>query len=288
MARKPIVAGQFYEGDFGALDKQINDCFESKFGPGALPLGKREKNVLGIIAPHAGYVFSGPCAAWAYKEVAESKFPDLFIMLGLSHSGFGSCISLEDWETPFGLVRTDKEFGKKLMENSRLKQDEDAHLEEHSIEVQLPFLQFVGKDRLDKIRILPIIVSHDMPYEETAKSIAETAKKTCKNVCIIASSDFTHFGLNYGYFPFSKNVKENLYKLDNGAIEEIKKLNAYRFMKYTEETGATVCGRLPVAAAIEACRLLGAKKARLLHYYTSGDIAEDYSSAVGYAAIAIE
>ncbi|MBS3097212.1 AmmeMemoRadiSam system protein B, partial [Candidatus Woesearchaeota archaeon] len=93
MARKPIVAGQFYEGDFGALDKQINDCFESKFGPGALPLGKREKNVLGIIAPHAGYVFSGPCAAWAYKEVAESKFPDLFIMLGLSHSGFGSCIS---------------------------------------------------------------------------------------------------------------------------------------------------------------------------------------------------
>jgi len=288
MVRKPVVAYQFYEGDFGALNKQINSCFESKFGPGALPINKREKQIFGIIAPHAGYQFSGPCAAWAYKEIAEAGFPDLFIMLGLSHSGFPSCISLEDWETPFGIVKTDKEFGKRLMENSNLKADENAHAEEHSIEVQLPFLQFAERAYLNQIRILPIIASPGMPYDEIAASIAKTIKHSNKRVCIIASSDFTHFGLNYGYFPFSKDIKENMHKLDSGAIEEIKKLDAYRFLKYTEETGATICGKMPIAVAIETSKLLGAKKARLLHYYTSGDVINDYSSAVGYASMVIE
>jgi len=116
MVRKPIVANQFYEGSFDALDKQISECFSSKFGPASLPNKKRDKNIFGIISPHAGYTFSGPCQAWAYKELAESTFPDLFILLGLSHSGFPSCVSLEDWETAFGIVKSDKEFIKKLMQ----------------------------------------------------------------------------------------------------------------------------------------------------------------------------
>lgn len=286
MARKPAVAGSFYEDSFDALDKQINDCFKSKFGPGELPISKREKNVVGIISPHAGYQFSGMGAAWAYKEVAESKFPDLFIMLGLSHSGFSNCVSLADWETPFGIVENDKAFSKKLMENGSLKQDEMAHSDEHSIEVQLPFLQFVSKDRLRLLRIVPVIVSSS--YEEVAQAIVKTIKDTGKKAIIIASSDFTHYGLNYGYFPFSDNIKENMYKLDNGAIEHIKTLNAYRLLSYTDKTGATICGRMPIAAALEACKLLGAKKARLLRYYTSGDVIGDYGSAVGYGALSIE
>jgi len=288
MSRKPIVAYQFYEGSFQELDKQINECFKSKFGPGDLPIKKREKNILAIVAPHAGYQFSGPCAAWAYKEIGESKLPDLFIMLGLSHSGYGSSISLKDWETPFGIVKFDKEFGNSLIKNSKLKHDEEAHSQEHSIEVQLPFLQFVNRDYLKKLRILPIIVSPDLGYEEIAKSIAKTIKETNKKASIIASSDFTHYGFNYGYFPFSKNIKENMYKLDKGAIEHILKLDAYRFLDYTDKTGATICGKTPIAVAIETCKLLDAKKAKLLHYYTSGDIINDYGSAVGYGAISIE
>lgn len=286
MARKPIAAGSFYEGSFDALDKQINSCFKSKFGPGDLPVSKREKNILGIISPHAGYQFSGMGAAWAYKEIAESKFPDLFILLGLSHSGFGNCVSLEDWETPFGTATNDKEFGKRLIQNSSLKQDEPAHSDEHSIEVQLPFLQFANKDCLRLLRIVPVIVSSG--YEEIANAIVKTINDSSKKAVIIASSDFTHYGLNYGFFPFSGNIKENLYKLDNDAIEHIKKLNAYRFLSYADETRATICGKMPIAAAIEACKLLGAKKARLLRYYTSGDVTGDYSSAVGYGAMVIE
>lgn len=287
MVRKPIVAGQFYSDDFNELNNQIEESFNSKFGPGDLPIKKRTKKIFGIIAPHAGYMYSGSGAAWAYKEVAESKVADLYIMLGLSHSGFGTSVSLEDWETPFGIIKTNKEFGKKLIEKG-IKHDEAAHQQEHSIEVQLPFLQFANKDYLKKLKIMPIITSSDKIYEETAKIIVETIKELKVKSCIITSSDFTHFGFNYGYFPFKDNIKENLYNLDDGAIKHIKELNAYRFLDYTEQTGATICGKYPIAVMLEASKLLGAKKAKLLHYYTSGDIVGDYGSAVGYAAIVIE
>lgn len=287
MVRRPIVAGQFYPNDFNELNTQIEESFNSKFGPGALPIKKRDKEIIGIISPHAGYVYSGPGAAWAYKEIAESKLADLYIMLGLSHSGFGTCLSLEDWETPFGLIQTDKEFGKKLIEKG-IKQDEAAHQQEHSIEVQLPFLQFANKDYLKQLKIIPIITSPDKNYEEIAKIIVETIKELKIKACIITSSDFTHFGLNYAYFPFKDNIKENMYKLDNDAIGHIKALNAYKFLDYTEQTGATICGKYPIAVMLEASKLLGAKKAKLLHYYTSGDIVGDYGSAVGYGAIVVE
>jgi AmmeMemoRadiSam system protein B len=288
MIRKPIVVGQFYPSSFDKLDKEINESFTSKLGPGDLPVKKKEKEVLGIIAPHAGYTFSGPCAAWAYKEIAESKLSDIYIILGLSHQGYGSCLSSADWETPFGVVKTDKEFAEQIKKNTGLRENEEAHAQEHSIEVQLPFLQFARRDYLDKLSILPIIVSQDVNYGELAKNIARTIKDTGKKATIIASSDFTHFGLNYGFFPFRKDVKENLYKLDKGAIEHILKLNSFRFMEYINETGATICGRNPIAALIDTCRELGAKKGKLLHYYTSGDILGDYNNAVGYASILIQ
>jgi len=286
MPRKPIVAGTFYSSDFDELSNQINDAFHSKLGPGSLPIKKRTKEILGIIAPHAGYQFSGPGAAWAYKEIAESKPADVYIILGLSHSGHQSCISLEDWETPFDIVKVDQEFQKVLMANSGLKQNEEAHAQEHSIEVQLPFLQFANQDYLKQLKIAPIIVSEN--YEDIAKAIVKTIEQTRKKAIIMASSDFTHYGVNYGFFPFSSNIKENMHKLDKGAIEEIKKLDAKGFLEYVGNTGATICGKIPIATIIATCKLLGAKKAELLHYYTSGDITKDYSSAVGYGAISIE
>ncbi|MEA2037677.1 MAG: AmmeMemoRadiSam system protein B, partial [Nanoarchaeota archaeon] len=235
MVREAVVAGMFYPSDKEELIDQINDSFHSKFGPGTLPAKKRVKEVLGMIAPHAGYQFSGPGAAWAYKELGESKLADVYVILGLSHSGQGSCVSLEDWETPLGKVEVDKEFNEALIMNSKLKQNEEAHMQEHSIEVQLPFLQFVNRDFLDKFKIAPITVSGD--YEEIAKAIVETIKQTGKKVAIIASSDFTHYGMNYGFFPFSSNVKENMHKMDKGAIIEIEKLNSNGFLDYVEHTG---------------------------------------------------
>lgn len=272
--RKPIVSGSFYAADEDSLRAQIKQCFLHKFGPGKLP-AKKSGSVKAVICPHAGYAYSGPCAAHSYKAVAEAQKPDLFLLLGLSHSGHGNCVSLENWKTPLGTAKVDRDFGKILAKNG-IKQDEIAHEQEHSIEVQLPFLQYL----LDDFRFLPVIVSN---YENAASAIKKSIEQSGKKVFFIASSDFTHYGANYGYAPFIKNIKENMYLLDNGAIDLIKKTDSVGFVDYVDRTGATICGAMPIAALLSC---INGAKAELLKYYTSADISGgDYSLAVGYAAI---
>ena len=277
-ARKPVVAGQFYLANTEELKDQIKSCFLSEFGPGKLPEKDRTKKIVGAIAPHAGYQFSGPGAAFTYKEIAETKIPDTYLLLGPNHMGYHSSISVEDWETPLGTAKNDSEFGKTLAKNSKLEINEKAHSTEHSIEVQIPFLQFTAKE----FKISPVMISHDLSYQEIAEAIRKTAEQLKRNIIVIASSDFTHYGPDYGYEPFKTNVKKNLYELDKGAIELIKKLSTEKYLDYVAEKQATICGQLPIAVLMDSVK---PKKAELLKYYTSGDILGDYTNAVGYASI---
>lgn len=279
--RKPAVAGSFYEAGFEALDKQVRNCFLSKPGPGELQITKRKGRILGAICPHAGYEFSGHCAAWAYKEIAEAEFPDLFIIIGPSHFGGESCTTLEDFETPFGAVQVDKEFAKRLVD-AGLAVNDQSHAQEHSIEVQLPFLQFANMNKLRQIRFVPILVSADADYKKLGLIIKEAVIDSGKTVCIIASSDFTHYGRNYHYVPFSADVQKRMYALDEGAIKFIKKMDADGFLNYCYETGATICGQVAIAVLLKSIK---AEKVRMLMYYTSGDVVGDYKNAVGYAGI---
>ena len=154
--------------------------------------------------------------------------------------------------------------------------------------MQLPFLQFVNKGLLDKLRIVPIVLGSSADYEILGKAIADMIKLTGKKVVMICSSDFTHYGISYGYLPFNENIKDNMDKLDMGAIKFIKKLDDWGFLDYLNETGATVCGSHAIAAFIVAAKELGAKKVKIEHYYNSGDIAGDYTNCVGYASIVVE
>lgn len=284
MARQPKAAGSFYSYDKNSLTRQIKECFLSRLGPGKLPGKGMGSEVIGAVAPHAGYLYSGPCAAHTYKHISDSKKPDVYILLGLSHAGNKSSISLDDWQTPLGIAKTDRAFGEALISNTGIRQDESSHKDEHSIEVQLPFLQFIHKEAV----ILPLIASNDMPYRVIASGIAKTINETGKKACIIASSDFTHFGRNYGFFPFRDNIRENLYRLDEGAIKHALRLDAEGFLGYIQKTGATICGMQPVAVMLEACRALGCSKAKLIKYYTSADVTRSYESSVGYASIIAE
>jgi AmmeMemoRadiSam system protein B len=283
--RKPIVAGKFYEFSPTRLDNQIKDCFLHEKGPGDLPLKTRKKEIKAIIVPHAGYPFSGPCAAWAYKEIAESKLPDTYILLGLDHSGYGkSALTLDSWETPLGMMRIDNELGSHLLKKTELINDPGAHSMEHSIEVQLPFLQFANKSDLDKTRILPITISQDLDLKKLALDIQESIMDLNRKVIFIVSSDFTHYGKNYRYVPFSSDVPKRLYELDAGAIKFIKELDADGFASYVDQTMATICGRQPIYLL---AKLLKKTKGELLQYYTSGDLSGgNYKNAVGYASIA--
>jgi AmmeMemoRadiSam system protein B len=276
--RAPAVADMFYPGDKEELNDLIRSCFMSKFGPGAMP-GKKDKSIKAVIVPHAGFSYSGPCAAFAYKSIAESKDPDLFILLGPSHSGFISCVSLEDWKTPLGIVKNDKEFGKVFIKNSGLPQDEDAHANEHSIEVQLPFLQFV----VDNPKICPIMITNNSDPKKIADAVNKTLEQTKKKAIIICSSDFTHLGSNYGYAPFKDDIKKKMYALDKEVIGFIKELDCNGLLNYIDKTGATICGKFPINVLLHVF-----KKAdiNVLKYYTSADITDSgYDMAVGYAAL---
>lgn len=282
--RKPIASGTFYEKNFGKLDKQIISCFLSKLGPGELPVKRTNKPVHAIIVPHAGYVFSGSCASWAYKEIAESKFPKTYVILGPNHTGRGpefSTYMFSDWDTPFGSVKIDKGLGNALIKKfPDLTNETEAHSFEHSIEVQLPFLQFASKDNLDKLKFLPLCIS-SVDYEKLVK--LGKALSEFEDIVVICSSDFTHYGSSYGFVPFLYSKKENLCKLDAEAIDCIKELNSKEFFNFAKKT--TICGKSPIVSAIEFCKSKAIKKANLLSYYTSGDVTNDYDTAVGYASI---
>ena len=276
MVRSPSVAGQFYEADPGRLRRQIEASFLHSLGPGELPTRgeKLEGDIVACISPHAGIMYSGACAAHVYSVLSRQKKPDKIVILGTNHTGIGGVsTSFEDWITPLGVARVDREAITRL----GIEVNEHAHRFEHSIEVQLPFLKYIWGD----FEFVPILVS-PVPgaYDDLAERIAGLG-----DVLVIASSDFTHYGLNYGYLPFTDNPRERLRELDMGAIKKIVELDETGFNEYIALTGATICGYAPITSAIKAAKLLGANSAELLKYTTSGDIVGDYSSAVGYAAI---
>ena len=277
--REPIATG-FYEDNFDALEKQITECFKHKLGPGDLPIKKRDKKLKAVIVPHAGYSYSGPCAAWAYKEIAESEFPKTFILLGPTHRSNKSGISLEDWKTPFGIVKTDKELAIKIKENTELEIDEETHTDEHSIEVQLPFLQFVNKDKLSNLKIVAIAITNDIDYRKLANDLNKITKD--KKIVFIVSSDFTHYGPDYGYVPFSSDIKERLENLDKEAFNHIKNLNADGFADFINKSGATICGFMPILLLLE---MLEKAKVEVLLYYTSAALTGDERNSVSYASI---
>lgn len=291
MIRKPVVAGSFYTNDFSELDKEIKNCYKHELGAGTFAGKVNEKRrIIGAVAPHAGYVYSGACASWVYKNIGESRKPDCFVIIGPNHTGLGSGISIMaegEWETPFGRVKINSHLANEIWKSSSIiDKDSLAHSREHSIEVQLPFLQFIYKNMFE---FVPIAISGLFYDYETCKKISNAIVSASKGreITVIASSDFTHYGENYGYVLKSKNPKMEIEKSDKSLIKKyIEKLDAKNFLKFSKDT--SICGAGAIAVALLVSKELGAKKAELLKYYTSGDIVGDYSNFVGYAGIIIE
>jgi hypothetical protein len=274
--RKPSVSGQFYDSNKSILASHIKKLLGNAKNPS-------KKEISGIIVPHAGYSYSGKAAASAYSRIKGKKI-DTFVILGVNHSGFENAVSFQDFETPLGVAENDIEFSKEI--SKIIKNNESFHLPEHSIEVQIPFLQIIFK----KPRIVPILLG-SIRYEECkriASEIKKIAEKQKKKVCVIASSDFTHYGKAYGYLPFSGNneqIKKKMHELDMKAVSFIEKMDSKGFFDFSSDK--TICGRIPITVAIEACRLKKAK-ARLVEYCTSGDVSKDSENSVGYASIIFE
>ena len=289
MIRKPFVADKFYEGNADKLRKQIEDCFLGQFGPMEFPSKDMiSRNLRAVIVPHAGYFYSGQCAAHAYKDIAESSSPeDVFLILAPNHSGNGyTSLTTEDYETPLGVVPIDTDFAKILIKNG-LRDDPESHRCEHAIEVQLPFLQYVT-DGL--CRIVPIVVTGEINSKRLSSIIVSSIKEYESDfkgkVRIIVSSDFTHYGRVYGYRPFDPHeALSKIEEMDEEAALLITSLNYTGFNDFLEEKNSTICGALPILALLNILKQLGSYEGELLCYYRSSQILSDKDNSVSYCAI---
>lgn len=280
MLRHPAVAGQFYKGSPEALMQQVR---------GFIMPGVEKTRALGIVSPHAGLIYSGSVAGAVYSRI---ELPDTMVLIGPNHTGLGAPVSLMargQWETPLGLVEIDEALAASILSKSaRISEDSLAHLREHSLEVQLPFIQHFKKE----FKIVPIqmLDTRLEMCKEVGKAIGEAIaecgmlnaeykaenKSEIPKVLIIASSDMSHY-------ERAAVAKEKDFK----AIHELLNLDPEGLYRVVREYGITMCGFGPAVAMLVACKLLGASKAELIKYTNSGDVSGDYEQVVGYAGVVV-
>lgn len=266
--RKPVVAGQFYPSSSQELKEQITAFIDKKAEP---------QDAVACVLPHAGYVYSGLVAG---QTVSRIKIKDKIILLGPNHTGYGAGFSIMAegaWQTPLGETEIDSALAKQLLNNSgHLKNDRLAHQFEHSLEVELPFLQYFNGD----FKMVPIAILSDdcEALKETGKEIASAIKQAGiqGSTLIVASSDMTH------YEPLAQAQKK-----DKEAIEAILELNEDKLIEKVRKLNITMCGYAPIITMLAAAKALGATNGKLIKYQTSGEITRDNDSVVGYAGIII-
>ncbi|MDD5556307.1 MAG: AmmeMemoRadiSam system protein B [bacterium] len=274
VVREPAVAGAFYPGSAGALGRSVREYLSEA------PVPEVEGRIVGLVAPHAGYQYSGAVAAAGYAALRDRGFRRAVVLAPSHRMGFRGA-ALTDagaYRTPLGLVPVDAAACERLRGRPLYMDLPRAHEGEHSLEVQLPFLQEV----LGEFTLVPVVLGQIEGADRKVVA-GPLADLLDGETVIVASSDFTHYGAGFGYVPFTDDVRERIHALDRGAIERIERLDAAGFAAYRERTGATICGECPIGVLMEAVPRGAA--GRLLAYDTSGDMTGDFSHSVSYAAV---
>ena len=271
--RKPAVAGGFYPADPKALRSAVDACLSEA------PAAEYKGRILALIAPHAGYQYSGKVAGYSFKQVRPGAVQRV-IVLGPSHYGAFRGFSIMDvgaYATPLGDVPLDRPVCAKLAAHELHVRADEFQAREHSVEVELPFLQVA----LGEFRLVPILVGYLEPGD--AEKIAAALREyLTPSTLLVISSDFTHYGASYGYVPFTQDIEQSLHKLDFGAVDLILAKNYDGYVKYMLNPAPTICGRFPIEVLL---KLLPAEaEGRLLKYDTSGRITGDWSLSVSYVS----
>ena len=276
--RRAARAGSFYEATATGLRAQIEWAFCHPQGPGRLPAvdPAGPRRLAGLVVPHAGYAYSGPVAAYAYAALAADGAPDLAVLVGPNHYGLGPAVSVslaEGWQTPLGVVACDRAVVEAIVAClPGPATGELAHEREHSLEVQLPFLQYLYGDALS---LVAIAVGHLALEEAEGLGRAIATALAGRNAVVIASSDLSHY-----------ESQRTAQTKDRRALDAILAGDDARLLQLAA-TEMSLCGAGPVVAALTATRQLGAEGRQLLKYATSGDVAGDMRQVVGYAALSL-
>jgi len=276
LVRKPAVAGQFYPADPKELASLVDQCYLHPLGPGKPPPAPTARgSFVAVVSPHAGYVYSGPVAAHSYLHVSSLPDPELIVVVAPNHYGIGSGVSTfkeGSWQTPLGLLRVDSEAAKELVSlEDTVVFDPEAHRLEHSLEVQLPFLQRIYGD---SVPLLPIsLIFQDI---DTARALSAALAKLLRGrkAVLIASSDLTHY-----------EPAEVARRKDMALLQNVLKNDLEGFYSTLDRLNVTSCGFGAIATVMETSRSLGLSKPELLKYATSGDTTGDNLQVVGYGAL---
>jgi AmmeMemoRadiSam system protein B len=276
--RKPAAAGTFYPGSRNEIISMLDNLFSS---PSVKRLKPAGPEMIGFVSPHAGYIYSGKTAAHGYQRISNAGKEATFIILGPNHYGVGPEISIYpsgEWETPLGNVSIDKDFIDKICSvcNGDIMMDASAHLYEHSIEVQIPFLQYLFGNNF---KIVPICMLNQSISVSNAVAnflydVYLDFENKGKKVFFIASSDFSHYV-----------QKKKAEKDDKDAIEKIKSLDVRSFYEAIGKKQISICGYGPISTLMFLSKKLGSSQVNLLDYSTSADATGDEEQVVGYASI---
>ncbi len=273
-----LQTGPWYPSDPAQLQRMLDGFFDE------LPPPEQGVAVSAIVAPHAGFQYSGRCAAKAYRAIPPAQDIRRVILLGSSHrAGFyGASVDDHDaWATPLGAVAVDGDACRALARDRLFKIDRSVMGHEHALENQLPFLQqaLAGRD----FRIVPILFG-SLNKRDFARMASAIRPLIDGRTLVVASSDLTHYGADFGYTPFRRDLAANLEKLDKGFIEPVLDLDFERYFSYREKTGITACGFVPIGVLIRLFEKQGCRTS-LAAYYRSGDLSGDYSTSVSYASL---
>lgn len=266
MVRQPAVAGQFYPA-------RPNDL-RTEIARHIVPHIERIE-AYGMLAPHAGYMYSGHVAGLTYSSL---MLPKTLVLLCPNHTGYGAPVAImtkEAWRTPLGLATINSELALSIMRRSmRFEEDSLAHRYEHALEVHLPFLQYL----LSEFSFVPINVGIDdlSGLKEIGRAVAEAVSEFQDKVLLIASSDMTHY-----------ESAESARRKDHMAIEAILSLSPDDLYSVVRRERISMCGYAPSVSLLEACKRLGATSATLVAYAHSGEVNKDYDRVVGYAGILV-
>jgi MEMO1 family protein len=239
------LAGRWYPADANTLKKEVSQLFQTSASSVEPKTDvKPAENIIALILPHAGYQYSGRTAAMGLTSLGRQY--KRIVVIGPSHyvpmQDVLSVPRETDYQTPLGEVAIDTEFVNKLLAYPQFQALGQANQPEHSTQIQVPLLQFTQKDFK-----LVLIVAGQCSMQTISKAASILNSLIDSDTLVIASSDFVHYGPNYGYVPFKENAQEGLKNLDMGAYKYIEQLDSNGFMKYVNQTGATICGNVPIA-----------------------------------------
>lgn len=286
--RQPIANKSHYANGITLLDAQFNELFHHEKGPGALLATKLEGNeqLKGIIVPHAPLPLCGACSAWAYKALGEMpEKPDVYFIIAQAQHSTGAGATMQTFLTPYGEVRVDQGLLRELVAKGNIELNDEVHNTESCIEIQLPFLQFINKSKMEGVKILPLFVNSESNINEISVDIKEALLEQNKTAAFIFVSNFTSYGREFKYVPFTDNIQEEIVELDKKLFNALTENDKETFFEVVNEDLIPLSGYFVFELYF---KLFGDRPITLEQYYLSGDLNNTYTTSVSYASLLIK